>query len=318
MTKTDYYKILGVGRSASPKEIKSAYRKLAREHHPDVNKAPDAAEKFREATAAYEVLSDPEKRQVYDRFGAAGRAGSGAAPGGPGGFSWTTRGDAPRGKGAFSFEDLFAASPFAGMSLKDLLANLGGRGKGRRRAPPRDKGADAKADITLDFVQAARGCTTRMQVTGGDGTRQDIDVRIPPGRKEGSKIRVRGKGHPGPGGPGDLYLIVRIRRHPYFRREDGDIYLDLPVSVSEAAAGATITVPTIDGPADLKVPAGASGGMKLRMRDKGIADPRSKTRGNQYVVLKIVLPRKVSEQGRKLLAEFEKSDPYDPREKVPW
>jgi len=319
MAGKDYYGILGVGRSASADDIKSAYRKLAREYHPDVNKAANAAEKFKEATAAYEVLSDPKKRQLYDQFGHVGPEGFGGAAG-PGGarvYRWGGR--APPGGGP-NFEDLFASSPFAGMSLKDLLASLAGRRAGARRGrrAAAHKGASAQVDVTLDFMQAARGCTTRLQMTGADGSSQEIDVKIPAGVREGSKIRVRGKGNPGRGGAGDLYLNAHVRRHPYFRREGADIYVDLPVSVAEAAGGATVTVPTIDGPADLKVPPGASGGTQLRMRGKGVVDPRSKSRGDQYVVLKIVLPRKVSAKGLELLKEFEKTDPHDPRESAPW
>ena len=137
---------------------------------------------------------------------------------------------------------------------------------------------------------------------------------IPAGVRDGSKIRIRGTG---PGG-GDLYIVTRIRAHPYFRRDGNDVYVDLPVSVGEAAGGATVSVPTIDGPANLKIPPGASSGMKLRMRERGIPDPKTKTRGHQYAVLKIVLPKRISEEGRKLLAEFDKTDPVDPRKKAPW
>ena len=312
MNRRDYYEILGVPRSATPQQIKAAYRKLARAYHPDVSKAPGAAEKFKEATAAYEVLSDAQKRQTYDRFGHAGPEGFAPGPGGPRDRTWS--GGIP-----FDVEDLFAASPFARMDLEEILAGLsGGRVRGARRRKAGARGSDAEAEITLDFLQAARGCTTTLQLTRPDGTAEHIDVRIPPGVREGSRIRVRGKGRPGPAGPGDLYLRAHVRNHPYFRRDGADIYLDVPISVAEAAAGASVTVPTIDGPADLKIPAGASGGMQLRMRSKGIADPRDGQRGNQYVVLKVVLPRKVSPEGRKLLQQFAESDPYDPREKVPW
>ncbi len=314
MAQRDYYEILGVPRSATSDQIKTAYRKLAREVHPDVNKAPGAAEKFKEATAAYEVLSDPQKREMYDRFGHAGPGGR--PPGGPGRrvHTWGTGGAAP-----FSFEELFAASPFAGMSLDELLSELGGvpRGSRHRRASPR-RGADADLPVTLEFLQAAKGSTTSLQLRRPDGSTERIDVKIPPGVREGSRVRVRGKGNPGPGGPGDLYIITHIRDHPYFRRDGADVYLDLPISVAEAAGGGMITVPTLDGLADLKVPPGASSGTQLRMRGKGTADPRTQKRGDQYVVLKIVLPKKVSRRGRELLEEFEKTDPFDPREKVPW
>ena len=314
MTKKDYYEILGVKRSSSAAEIKSAYRKLARKYHPDVNKADDADEKFKEATAAYEILSDEKTRRTYDQFG---HVGPGGFPGGG------PAGRRPRGwpggaAGGISFEDLFSGSPFAGMSLKDILSNLAGGGRRRRRASPAPRGNDAETDIALDFAQAALGSTMHLQMTGVDGSSQQLNVKIPPGVKEGSRIRIRGKGSPGPGGAGDLYLRAHIRPHPYFRREGTDIYLDLPISIVEAGVGATVTVPTLDGPANLKIPAGSSGGMKLRMRGKGAMAPKTKTRGDQYIVLKVVLPKKVSKAGQKALAEFAESDPYDPRERTPW
>ena len=312
MSERDYYEILGVSRTASADDIKTAYRKLARRYHPDVNKAPDATAKFKEATAAYEVLSDSKKRRMYDQFG---HAGTGGFAGGGGG---RPRGR-PEGAGGFvNFEEMFSSSPFAGMSLQDLLARLAGRGRARRQRGPAPKGPDAEAPITLDFAQAALGCTTRLQMTGPDGSVQQLDVRIPPGVTDGKRIRVRGKGHPGPGGQGDLYLIARVGKHPYFRREGSDIYVDLPVSITEAGLGATITVPTLDGPADLKIPPGSSGGMKLRMRGKGAADAKTRQRGDQYVVLKVVLPKKLSPRGRELLEEFSQTDTINPREKTRW
>jgi len=317
MAQRDYYDILGVGRSASAEEIKAAYRKVARKYHPDVNKAADASEKFKEATAAYEVLSDPQKRQAYDRFGHAGPAGAGA--GGPqGGRAYTWGGQAPQGGMPFDFEDLFSSSPFSGMSLKELLAALRGRGRRRRRpeptaAPP----PAAEAPATLDFLQAVKGCTVPFQLRLPDGSTRNIDVKIPPGVREGSRVRVRAPAGAA-GETGDVHIVVHVRGHPYFRRENSDIYLDLPVSVAEAAAGGAVTVPTVDGPANLKLPPGTSGGTRLRMRGKGAADPKTGRRGDQYVVIRIVLPREVSEKGRELLGEFMRTDPYDPREKVPW
>jgi len=313
MPQRDYYDILGVDRSASADQIKSAYRKMARKYHPDVCKDPDAPEKFKEATAAYEVLSDPQKRKQYDRFGHAGPAGA-AGPGRQRVYTW-----GPGAQGGFpggmDFDDLFSASPFSGMSLKDILASLAGggrRGGRRRRAAPRAQ--DVEYPITLDFLQAAKGTTTRLQLRQDDGAGPRIDLKIPAGVRDGSKIRLRGKG---PGG-GDLYIVTRVRPHPYFRRDGNDVYVDLPVSVGQAAAGATVSVPTIDGPANLKIPPGSSSGTKLRMRDRGIPDPKTRARGHQYAVLKIVLPKAISEQGRKLLEEFDKANPVEPGRKAPW
>lgn len=320
MAQKDYYKILGVSRSASAKEIKAAYRKLARKYHPDVNKAKDAAEKFKEATAAYEVVSDPRKRKLYDQFGHAGVGAGAAGPAGAG--AGRTYARPRRGGEGFDFEDLFAASPFSGMSLDELLGALGGytrRSASRRRAggAPRG-GGDAEYPITLEFMQAAKGCTTSLRMRRSDGRQERIDVKIPPGVRDGAKVRVRGKGGAGPAGVGDLIIVTTVRGHPYFRREGNDIYVDLPVGVAEAALGGQVTVPTIDGPASVKIPPGASSGTRLRLRDKGAPDPKGGKRGDQYAVIKIVLPKQISDSGRRAMEEFSRSDPYDPREGVPW
>jgi len=309
MARRDYYKVLGVEKDASAAQIKTAYRKLARKLHPDVNKAANAAEKFKEATAAYEVLTDPQKRRKYDRFGHAGPQGQRIRTG--------PRGADPFAAGRpFDFDEVFSASPFSGMSLKDLLAVLSGRAgragrAGRRRDQPRQ---DMEYPLTLDFLQAVEGCTTRFSFQRPDGKAERIDLKIPAGVREGSKVRARGQGI----GGGDLYVLIRVREHRYFRREGNDIYLDLPISAAEGAKGAQVTVPTIDGQATVKVPPGTSGGMRLRLRDKGVVNPKTKKRGHQYVVIKIVLPKNVSPKGKKLLEEFEKTDPFDPREGVPW
>lgn len=314
MAQRDYYEILGVSRSATGNQIKAAYRKLARECHPDVNKASDAAEKFKEATAAYEALSDPNKRKVYDQFGHAG-LGAGA-----GGTTYRTAAGPFGGAVRFDFEDLFRSSPFSGMSLEELLGALGGysgRSRPRRPRARSRKGADAEQPLDLEFLQALAGTTATLKMRRGDGGEERIEVKIPPGVRTGSKVRVRGKGNVGPGGAGDLFIVIRVRDHPHFRREGNDIFIDLPVSVAEAAAGAKVTVPTIDGPAEVKVPPGTSSHTRLRLRGKGAPNPKTGKRGDQYAVIKIVLPKTVSEKGRQLLAEFDQSDPCDPREKVP-
>ncbi len=322
MAQRDYYDVLGIKRSATDKQIKSSYRRLARKFHPDVNKSSGAADKFKEATAAYEVLSDPEKRKMYDRFGHAGpgQFGAGSGRGAPGAakvHTWTSG-----GAGGFDFDDLFSSSPFSGMSLDDLLAALGGRSRRSARKASSHAagraGRDAEANITLEFMQAVKGCTTTMELRRGDGVTEKIDVRIPSGVREGSKVRLRGKGGAGRGGNGDLYIITHVRDHPYFRRDGADIYVDLPISVTEAALGGKVTVPTIDGPTVLQVPPQTSGRTRLRLRSKGVADPKTGKRGDQYAIIKIVLPKTISEKGRKLLDEFNRSDPYDPRERVPW
>ena len=320
MAKRDYYDILGVGRGASEKDIKAAYRKLARKYHPDVNKSPDATTRFREATEAYEVLSDPEKRKMYDQYGHMGpqQAGApGSAAAGRGGGRWG-------GAGAreVRFEDLFggAQSGFMGLSLEEILERLGGRG-GRRgrtaRTAARPKGADVSQDLTLDFVSAVRGTATVVQIQRPDGA-ETIQVKIPPGVREGSKVRVRGKGGQGPGGNGDLYIVVHVRPHPYFRREGSDIHVELPISITEAALGGKADVPTLDGMMTVTIPPGSASSRRLRLKGKGVPASGGRAGGDQYVTLKVVPPPEVPEKGAELLREFQKTVPYDPREGVPW
>jgi DnaJ-class molecular chaperone len=313
MAKRDYYEILGLRRGAAEADIKSAYRKMARKYHPDVNKAPDAAENFKEATEAYEVLSDPTKRGMYDQWG---HAGPGARPG-PSGrtYRWTST-EAP----GFNFEDVFGGftSGFMGMSLEEILAQLGGAGPRGGRRGPAPAGADLEYNLTLDFLAAIGGTTATVHVRRADGTTEKIGVKIPPGVRDGSKVRVRGKGHEGPGGRGDLYIIISVRPHPYFRREGDDIYLDVPISVAEAALGGAVDVPTTNGMMTIKVPPGSASSRKLRLRGKGAPSPDGKTRGDQYVVLRIVPPGKVSPRGAELLRQFDETEKFDPRSNVPW
>ena len=315
MAKRDYYDVLGVGRSASADEVRSAYRKLARKYHPDVNKALDATEKFREATDAYEVLSDAEKRKMYDQYGHAGPRAASGGPGGPGRV-YTNAGPVD-----FDIGDLFGrgTSGFSSMGLDDILDALRGRGGKRsaRRAP--QKGSDVEYGVTLDFMEAVRGTTATLKYLqpGKSGQPETLTVKIPPGVGQGAKVRVRQKGAIGPGGPGDLYLIVNVRPHPYFRREGHDIYVDVPISIAEAALGAKVDVPTVDGMTTVTIPPGTGGGGKLRLRGGGIGRS-GKTKGDQYVQIRIVPPQSISDPGRKLLEEFQQIENTDVRAGVPW
>jgi DnaJ-class molecular chaperone len=338
-SKRDYYDVLGVKRSASADEIKKAYRKLARKYHPDVNKDADASEKFREATTAYEVLSDPEKRKQYDQFGP-DAFGGGAR--GPAGGAWS--GQAPPGGAQgvqFDFGDIFGgagggggaggrSSGFMGMGLDEILEALGG-GAGRRRPggrratrrQPAPKGDDIEHHIDLDFMQALHGTKTslRMRTTdpAGQEKTQTLTVTVPPGVRDGQKIRVRGKGNMGPGGAGDLLLVCHVKDHPYYRREGNDIYVQVPISITEAALGTTIEVPTLEGMTRVKVPPGTPSGRRLRLRDKGVAQGGDESkRGDQHVVIKIVPPKSVSDKGRQLLEQFDDGESFDPRSDVPW
>ncbi len=312
MAKRDYYEVLGVKRGAADGDIKAAYRRTARKVHPDVNKSPDAPEKFREATEAYEVLSDPQKRKTYDRFGHAG----------PGPFAGAGAG---RGPGAervsFSFRDIFGGgkSGFMGMSLEDILQALG-TGRPRRRRRPR-RGADTDSRLTLEFLQAVRGTTARIRIArvdaGGKRHEETIEVKIPAGVQEGSKVRVRGKGELGPGGPGDLYITVQVRPHPYFRRDGEDIYVHVPISITEAALGAKVDVPTLDGMSTVTIPPGTGSSRRLRLRGKGVR-LAGKTPGDEYVVVEIVPPKDLTDRRKDLLEELDKLDADDPRAKCPW
>jgi curved DNA-binding protein len=322
MAKRDYYEVLGVKRSAAADEIKTAYRKLARKYHPDANKAPGAAEKFREATEAYDVLSDAEKRKAYDRYGHAGpRAGFGA--GYPG------AGQAGRdGQGAgFDFSEFFGGgrggSGFSGMSLDDILQALGGgarRGRRREQRQPQ-RGSDSETHLMLDFLQAVAGTSTRIRISrqAPDGsTRQEtIEVKIPPGVKDGSKIRIRGKGGLGDGSPGDLYIIVGVRPHEYFRREGDDIYVSVPISITEAALGAKVDVPTLDGTSTVTVPPGTGCGRKLRLRGKGVRRGQALA-GDLYVVIQIAPPPSLGEREKQLLTQLHGLLACDPRANCPW
>ena len=328
MAKRDYYDILRVKRGASEADIRAAYRKLARKYHPDVNKAPDAAGKFKEATEAYEILSDPQKRKMYDQFGHAGPQpgpfGPGASRGHPGRtYTWTSTGG-----GAPDFGDLFGggASPFMGLSLEEILDRLGGgvvggaaRGRGRpgRRAAA-TRGADIEYDMTLDFLSAVRGTTATLRFRGDGQQSETLSVKIPPGVREGSRIRVRGKGHQGAAGRGDLYIVTHVRDHPYFRREGRDLYVEVPIGLAEAALGASVEVPTLEGKTTIKVPPGSPSGRKLRLRGKGVPGAKGDGPGDEYVVLKVVPPKKVSNRGRELLREFEQSEAHYARKDAPW
>ncbi len=325
-SKRDFYDVLGVGKSASDDEIKRAYRKLAREYHPDVNKDDDAPAKFREATDSYEVLSDSDKRKTYDQFGHAAFDKS-AGPGGfrPGGVPGGTGG--PGGMGGFNvdFSNMggggFGSSGFGGMGLDDILAALGG-GRRQRRSRPAPRGANIEHPIMLEFLQAVRGTTTTLRLQSTDprtgmSSSQTLEVKIPAGVSDGQKIRIRHKGEPGPGGAGDLIILCHVKPHLYFRREGSNITVDIPLSIPEAALGAKIDVPTIDGTITMSIPPASPSGRKLRIRGKGVAKPNGE-RGDQYVVLQIVPPEDLSDDAKAALKTFDDATEFNPRADLPW
>ena len=347
MAKRDYYDILGVSRSASADEIKKAHRKLVRQYHPDVNKNNKAAEeKFKEVQEAYDVLSDPQKKRNYDQFGHAG-VGAGGAPG-AGGDPFEAfrraqqRGGAGAGGGArrqwgtggVTMED-FDPSDFGDGQFADLFEQLfGGRGGGgmgggvrggaggggRTRTRPSaqraPRGGDVEYPVTLTFAQAARGTTLPLQINRG-GKVETIEIKIPAGVKDGSRIRVKGQGEQVAGGEsGDLFIITAVHPHPYFRRDGLDILVDVPISLYESLLGTKVEVPTLDGPVTLTIPPGTSSGAKMRIKGRGIE--RAGEKGDQFCVTKIIVPKNLDEDDKKLVDQLAKKHPIDARADIKW
>ncbi len=331
-TKRDFYHVLGVGKTATADHIKSAYRKLARTFHPDLNKNDKTAEaKFKEVQEAYDILSDTKKRQAYDQFGHAGvssaaaaeAAAAAAASGSPrdgSGFRYSRR--TPGG----------ATVDFGDVDIDDLFASIGARRrKGRHSSAaspfaaeatdvPESAGTDIVHHVTLSFEHAARGTTLDLRFDATNRAfSETISVKIPPGVDEGSKVRVRGKGQPSMMGSsrGDLVIITHIDAHPYFTRSGHDVTLELPLTASEAAAGTTVRVPTLDGPVELRIPPGINSGKKLRIRERGIPR-RDGTKGDQLCRILVVLPDGLTDSEKAALAEIDKAHHFDARSAVPW
>ena len=375
-TKIDYYDLLGVRRKSTAKEIRQAYRKLARKYHPDLNPGDKSAEeKFKQIQEAYDVLSDSKKRATYDQYGFYAEhmppPGAGVPHGaGPGDFNVDFGGFETAGAGgpSGSFRDIFS----------QFFSGAGGAAAQQQAV---EVPADLEYTIDIDFWKAIRGTVEKIQYTrleschtchgsgraggaeqvctacGGTGRRaqstmgmrfnvtcqrcggtgrvgtpcracdgegrvrrtDSIDVRIPQGVDTGSRVRVAGHGNvPLPGaGPGDLYIVTRVAAHPFFERRGDDIYTSVPVTVVEAALGAKIEVPTIDGRALLRIPPGTRSGQKFRLREKGVAPVRDpKHRGDQYVEVQIVPPSVVDERARQMLKDLGKFYELDPRKEI--
>ncbi len=309
----DYYKILGVDEKATQDEIKRAYRKLARKYHPDVSKEPDAEARFKEVGEAYEVLKDPEKREAYDQLGANWQAGQDFRPPpdwGAGGFDF--------GGGGFTSDDAAAYSDF----FESLFGQRGRRAGGAAGGAGgfRMRGSDQRARIHIDLDDAYRGATKvitlGVEELGPDGRvrmkQRSLNVRIPKGVKEGQQIRLAGQGNPGMGGgePGDLYLEIAFNPQPFCRVQGKDVYLTLPVAPWEAALGATVKVPTPDGPVDLRIPPNSKNGRKLRLKGRGIP---AKQPGDFYVELEIALPPADDEKAKEVYRYMRDHLPFNPR-----
>jgi curved DNA-binding protein len=301
----DYYEVLGVKRDASEQDIKSAYRKLARQYHPDRNPGDKQAEAhFKEVQDAYDVLSDKTKRAQYDRFGEAGlhHGFQGGPGGGPGNyqFHW---GGAPGGfqemdptQAADLFRQFFGGGESGPIDMESVFGGARPRG-GRSRRSTRTN--DIQSDVTIPFLTAANGGNVTLQVDG-----KELSVKIPAGVEEGQTLRLTGQG---PGG-GNLLVRLHLQAHPFFRREGRDIILETPISVTEALLGTKVEVPTLDGTRlTVKVPPGTSSGTRLRLRGRGISG------GDQYIEIKIIVPTVKDDRGRELIEELSRLHPQDPR-----
>jgi DnaJ-class molecular chaperone len=321
--KRDLYQVLGVGRDVDAEALRKAYRKLARRHHPDVNPGDKAAEeRFKEISEAYDVLSDPVKRRNYDEFGEISlQGGFDAEQARRAREAFGARFGGEPGPGASGFE-FRSGEPFEFGDLDDLLGRFGfgGRGRGGRAAGMR--GSDLEATLELDFLEAAKGGEKRLslQLAGEDGRlrTQTLTVRIPPGVSDGGRIRLRGKGAPGLGGgaAGDLWATVRVRPHPVFRREGRDVIVDVPVTIAEAIRGAKIEVPTLEGRVTVTVPPGTDSGQKLRLRGKGIPDPKGGAAGDLYVVIQVRVPKRLDADAQAALDALAKAGPEHPRKEL--
>lgn len=294
----DYYDVLGVSKSSSVDEIKKAYKKLARQYHPDLNpNNKDAEQKFKEISEAYAILSDPEKRSKYDRFGSSGVGNDFEKAWGQ---SWSNRGFDPNRMQDFGFD--------LGDILGDILMG-GAFGSGKRGGRShRPQAQDAELELPLEFLEAATGC--KKSIRAGKSV---IEVKVPPGVESDSKIRVSGHGPNG----GDLYLKCQVGEHSFFKRNGDNIELTVPISLREAIEGTTITVPTISGPVDLKIPANASSGMKMKLKAKGVENLKSKTKGDQIVTLQVAVP-KVSGPAKESLLKALSQIPEDPSLRSAW
>jgi len=323
----DPYEVLGVDRKASAADIKSAFRRLAKKLHPDANKNdPNAASRFAEINAAYEILGEDDKRKAYDRgeIDAEGKPrfqgfhpGAGARPGGgftpegdfetfsfgPEGFTRSTR--RGRGGGGFGgFEDI----------LRDAFGGAGAgpgarmhRGGAGFEAEDFGSGADVAAALTVTLPDAAHGVTERLRLPSG----KDVEVKIPAGIADGQQIRLRGQGMPGPGGTGDVLITLSIAPHPIFTLEGANLRLDLPITLDEATLGAKVRVPTLDKPVEIAIPAWTSSGRTFRLKGKGF--PAKAGRGDLFATVRIMLPERSDPELEALMQKWRSEKPYDPR-----
>jgi curved DNA-binding protein len=326
MADRDFYEVLGVSKDATPEQIKKAYRGLARKHHPDANPGDKTSEaKFKEVQNAYDILSEPEKKAQYDQFGHAAFGGGGNPFGPrPGGNEWAAR------QGGQGFENIDLTSFFGpnagggagyapgqeqgGGIFDDIITRMRGDRSGRRRAPASPGAEAAQTTITIPFLTAVQGGKTTIELEYQPGHRETKVVPIPAGLESGKKLRLRGQGDPS--GQSDLIITVIVEPHPYFTREGRNLLVEVPITVAEAILGAKVEVPTLDGSKTVPIPAGTSTGQKLRLRGQGVPASGSQVVGDLYVVPKVVVPKSIDDESRKLIEEFAERNPTHPREGI--
>ncbi len=363
MSNEDYYRLLGVKRDASVDEIKKAYRKLARKHHPDLNPGDKQAEdRFKRISEAYEVLSDPKKKEVYDTYGAYSDNFQAGGAGRTAGFDFAGFDFSNLGTSGFSdiFSQIFQGEPRAARSqrgedleyqvsigFKEALKGLqtqityarkeaceacNGKGQtpqGRDQECPSCQGSGkmGQAHGRMRFTVTCSQCGGSGRIgrecsqCGGEGRiskTERAEIKIPAGVQTGSRIRFASKGNAGDRGgpPGDLYIVANVGAHPFFERVGDNIYCKVPITLSEAALGAKIEVPTVDGRAVLKIPPGTQSGQKFRLREKGAPSLRAPTRGDQFVEVRIVVPKVADERSKEILRELARLNPENPREAI--
>ena len=291
----DYYAALGVARDADTDAIKKAYRKLARQHHPDMSKAADAEARFKEVAEAYATLKDSEKRAAYDELGRRPVGEEFAPP--------------PQWRQAHTS----AGQAFDDMDLADLLAAMGRGQRGRQQGPVAMDGRDYDTSVQISLEDAHRGSRISLSLAG-EGGDSVLEVTVPPGVHEGQKLRLRGKGSKGlyGGADGDIYLHITLKPHPVFRPDHHDLYFDLALTPWEAALGAEVEVPTLDGPVLLTVPPGTRSGRKLRLRGRGLANGRGVS-GDLYAAIRIDVPATLTGRERELFEELARTSRFHPR-----
>ncbi len=298
----DPYQVLGVGRTASAEDIKSAYRRLAKQYHPDLNPGrSDIEQKFKEVSAAYTLLSDAAKRRRFDQ----GEIDASGAERHDFGFNRAHAGRGAHGRSG--------ADPFAGLNTEDIFAEFFGKAGGGGRAT-KARGSDIEYSVTVSFVEAAIGAKRRINLSNG----KNIDLTVPPGSENEQKLRLKGQGMPGAGGgpAGDAIVELLVDPHPFFTRKGSDVHVEVPVSLPEALLGATIKVPTLDGTVALKVPKAANSGTVLRLKNKGIPDPKHNNPGNLYVTLKVMLPDPPDPELTQFIEKWSHNRSYDVRKKA--